>query len=81
MPVMDGLTAIREIRKIERELNLVRVPIAVLSANAMTDHVAAAMDAGADAHIAKPVKPATLIEALERLLSDADAPRAEDATA
>jgi signal transduction histidine kinase/ActR/RegA family two-component response regulator len=68
MPVMDGLTAIREIRRIESDLGFARVPIAVLSANAMADHVAAAIAAGADAHIAKPVKPATLIEALDRLL-------------
>ncbi|WP_426039823.1 response regulator [Brevundimonas sp. DC300-4] len=75
MPVMDGLTAIQEIRKLERELGLNRVPIAVLSANAMADHVAAAMDAGADTHIAKPIKPATLIEAIERLLNGVE-PRA-----
>jgi signal transduction histidine kinase/CheY-like chemotaxis protein len=70
MPVMDGLTAIQEIRKIERDSGLTRVPIVVLSANAMADHVAAAMDAGADAHVAKPVKPATLIGVLERFLTN-----------
>ena len=76
MPVMDGLTAIREIRRLEQELGLERVPIAVLSANAMADHVAAAMHAGADLHIAKPIKPATLVEALDRLLAGVEAPRA-----
>lgn len=74
MPVMDGLTAIREIRQIESELGLPRTPIAVLSANAMADHVEAAMTAGADLHVAKPVKPATLIEALERLLTESSRP-------
>lgn len=81
MPVMDGLTAIREIRRIELELGLLRVPIAMLSANAMADHVAAALDAGADAHIAKPVKPAMLIESIEHLLATAHGVRPTDAAA
>ena len=81
MPVMDGLTAIRQIRSIEHERGLARVPIAVLSANAMADHVAAAMEAGADAHIAKPIKPATLIDALAGLLNGADPARVTEGVA
>jgi CheY-like chemotaxis protein len=37
----------------------------VVSANAMSDHVAASRDAGADAHIAKPVRPNDLLNAIE----------------
>ena len=70
MPVMDGLTAIREIRKLERDRGPARVPIVVLSANAMAEHVTDALEAGADEHLAKPIKPAALIEAIQRLVKD-----------
>lgn len=70
MPVMDGLTAIREIRKIERDLSLGHTPIAVLSANAMAEHIATAIQAGADIHIAKPIKPTGLLDTLERMLAE-----------
>jgi len=81
MPVMDGLTAVREIRRLEHELGLGRTPIAVLSANAMVEHIAAAMDAGADLHIAKPIKPATLIDALSCLLEKREPATPLDAAA
>jgi signal transduction histidine kinase/CheY-like chemotaxis protein len=69
MPVMDGLTAIRHIRAFERESNLARAGIAVLSANAMAEHVTAAFEAGADDHVAKPIRPADLIRSIGRLAS------------
>lgn len=68
MPVMDGLTAIREIRKIEHEQGLPPTPIAVLSANAMAEHVAAAFASGSDDHLAKPIRPDSLIATLHRLV-------------
>lgn len=64
MPVMDGLTAIREIRKIESASGRNRTPIFAVTANAMTSHVTASMDAGADRHIAKPILPDDLIGAI-----------------
>jgi len=71
MPVMDGLTAIRKIRAFERESNLAHAGIAVLSANAMAEHVTAAYEAGADEHVAKPIRPADLITSIRRLASPA----------
>jgi CheY-like chemotaxis protein/nitrogen-specific signal transduction histidine kinase len=68
MPVMDGLTAIGEIRRLERARGGVRLPILVLSANAMPEHVAAAAEAGADGHVAKPITPEQLIAAIEHAL-------------
>jgi PAS domain S-box-containing protein len=50
MPVMDGLTAIRAIRAAGNA-----VPIHALSANAMPEHVAASLAAGADGHLTKPI--------------------------
>ncbi len=54
MPVMDGLTATREIRLNEAAMGLARTPIVMLTANALAEHIAAAEAAGADRHLAKP---------------------------
>jgi CheY-like chemotaxis protein len=59
MPVMDGLTATREIRLAER--GGTRTPIIMLSANAMAEHRYEALAAGADLHVAKPVTAASLL--------------------
>lgn len=72
MPVMDGLSAIREIRKFETAGNRHHTPIIAVSANAMTHHVAEALEAGADYHVAKPFSPKTLIDAIEKALIDAE---------
>jgi CheY-like chemotaxis protein len=61
MPVMDGLAATREIRRREQERKVHPTPIAMLSANAMDDHVAMGAEAGADWHIAKPITPDSLL--------------------
>jgi CheY-like chemotaxis protein len=65
MPVMDGLSAIREIRRLEAASGAAVTPILVVSANALADDVAAARDAGAQVHIAKPVTPDVLLHAIE----------------
>ena len=62
MPVMDGLTAIREIRACEGRTGRARTPIIALTANAMSEHVEASRQAGADQHLSKPVRPAALIQ-------------------
>ncbi|MFZ3006550.1 MAG: ATP-binding protein [Phenylobacterium sp.] len=64
MPVMDGLTATRAIRALERRASAPTVPIIALSANAMTHHVAEALEAGASAHVAKPIGPQALIRTM-----------------
>ena len=68
MPEMDGLTAIEAIREREWRLGLEHTPIAVLSANAMAEHLEASFEVGADAHISKPVTPDTLYSGLMNLL-------------
>jgi len=67
MPVMDGLEAIRTIRQHERQTGIERVPIIALTASALEADVRASLDAGADLHISKPVKKATLLAAIESL--------------
>ncbi len=64
MPVMDGLTATRAIRAHEVAQGLPPVLIIMLTANAMEEHIASAKAAGADLHLAKPLHPALLLEAL-----------------
>jgi CheY-like chemotaxis protein len=62
MPVMDGLTAIRHIRKLEAETGADPTPIHVLTANAMPDHITASLAAGADGHLSKPILADALLE-------------------
>jgi signal transduction histidine kinase/CheY-like chemotaxis protein len=62
MPVMDGLSATREIRLHEAALGLDRTPIVMLTANALPEHVAAGVAAGADRHLAKPFNAVELLE-------------------
>jgi CheY-like chemotaxis protein len=74
MLVMDGLTAIREIRAREQASASARTPIYVLTANAMPEHVGASTAAGADDHISKPIRAEALLEAVGRAAVDARRP-------
>jgi signal transduction histidine kinase/ActR/RegA family two-component response regulator len=64
MPVMDGLQATAELRRREAAEGLTPLPVIMLTANAMGEHVEAARKAGADRHMAKPLRPAALIRAV-----------------
>ncbi len=76
MPVMDGLTAIREIRATERESGLPRCPILVLSANVFPEDAQAAFAAGCDDFLTKPVLGAALLARTSRLLGESVAVQA-----
>jgi len=65
MPVMDGFEATRRIRAWETGLGRPRMPIFIVSANCLQEHVDAGMAAGADGHLSKPVSAAQLFAALE----------------
>ncbi|MCP4690838.1 MAG: response regulator, partial [Desulfobacterales bacterium] len=65
MPVMDGLTAAREIREGSSRPDL---PILAMTANAMVADREDCLAAGMNDHIAKPIKPAILYEKLVRRL-------------
>ncbi len=62
MPVMDGYTAVRTIRAWERTRRMARMPIIALTASALEESVHRSLEAGCDAHVAKPVRKATLFE-------------------
>jgi two-component system sensor histidine kinase/response regulator len=64
MPIMDGLTATREIRRAEPLGR--RVPIVALTASAMTDELDRCLAAGMDGLLTKPLQPQRLREMLVR---------------
>jgi len=68
MPVMDGHTATREIRKIEEKRNITQVPIIALSAYALKEEIDKSIEAGCNEHLTKPLKKAVLLEALSRYI-------------
>ena len=64
MPAMDGLTATRELRRLERDSGRPRTPVIALTANAFEADVQRSLDAGCDAHLTKPIDQAQLLAAL-----------------
>lgn len=60
MPVMDGLTAAREIRKSDKE-DAKTIPIFAMTANTFSEDVQASKEAGMNEHIAKPIDMKTLM--------------------
>ncbi len=70
MPVMDGVTATREIRKEERFRNL---PIVAMTANAMQQDRDRCVEAGMNDHLAKPVEPDELYRLLFKYLGAREA--------
>ncbi|MBR3649924.1 MAG: response regulator, partial [Victivallales bacterium] len=67
MPEMDGLTATRTIRAMNRA-DSKSIPIIALTANAFDEDVQRSMQAGLNAHLSKPVEPDALYETLESLI-------------
>jgi len=63
MPVMDGVTATREIRKIP---HLHRLPIIALTANVMVSEQKEFLDAGVTDYIGKPIDPDHLVATLAK---------------
>jgi signal transduction histidine kinase/DNA-binding response OmpR family regulator len=67
MPIMDGYEATREIRKLDNK-GAANIPIIAMTANAFADDQQAALDAGMNEHVAKPVNVNKLKEVLARFL-------------
>jgi CheY-like chemotaxis protein len=66
LPGIDGLTVARRVRADPRHRQLL---IVAVTASAMKTDVAAALDAGCDAFISKPINTRTLIPTLQGLLA------------
>ena len=71
MPVMDGYEATREIRALHNK-DLANIPILAMTANAFKEDELAALEAGMQAHIAKPVDVDQLMKTLASVLLAAD---------
>jgi signal transduction histidine kinase/CheY-like chemotaxis protein len=64
MPKMDGLAATRGIRQWEADHAVARTPIIALTASVLEDEVRAALAAGCNLHLGKPIKKLNLLEAM-----------------
>ena len=67
MPEMDGVTAARTIRSMDRP-DAGTIPIIAMTANAFTDDVERCLAAGMDEHISKPLDTAKLTAAVSRYI-------------
>ena len=69
MPVMNGYEAARTIRKSERE-DAGTIAIYAMTANSFEEDVSAALNAGMNGHIAKPIDAQILYEVLDKLAKE-----------
>jgi len=81
MPELDGLTATRRLRGLELAEGKPRTPVIMLTANALDEHVRAGRDAGADAHLSKPIRADALIEAIITAVAGAEVRHDDEAAA
>jgi signal transduction histidine kinase/CheY-like chemotaxis protein len=64
MPVLDGCSATREIRKLPRK-DASRVPIIAMTANVMQEDISRAMESGMNAHLGKPIELRSMLKVLK----------------
>jgi len=64
MPVMDGFEATRQIRSIEKQRGLPRMPIIAVTSNAIKGDRERCINAGMDDYISKPVNTAKLVASI-----------------
>ena len=68
MPVMDGLEATRQIRKLEGARG--RIPIIALTANAFAEDITREKESGMNNHISKPINVSELKSTMLQVLSE-----------
>lgn len=67
MPVMDGYEATRQIRSLPEKAHA-EIPVIAMTANAFSEDVQKAKDAGMNAHVAKPIDINDLVQKLTDIL-------------
>ncbi len=70
MPVMNGLEAAEKIRSLKRK-DSEKIPIIAMTANAYEEDVKKSLEAGMNAHLAKPIDPSVLYETINQLVNTA----------
>ncbi len=70
MPVMDGLTATKSIRALDRP-DAQTIPIIAMTANVFDEDVQRSLEAGMNAHLSKPVESDRLFETMSELIGNA----------
>lgn len=80
MPEMDGLTATRQIRKMEEELGLERTPIIGMTAHAFVEDKDKCAEAGMDLYLAKPISEGDLRAEISKYLEMREARRDRQAS-
>ncbi len=70
MPIMAGYEATRQIRALENP-NIAGIPVIAMTANAFAEDKKAAMEAGMNGHIAKPIDVPKLLELLWEIVKPA----------
>ena len=68
MPVLNGLEATKRIRSMD-DPKLSKIPIIAMTANAFESDIQTVLDAGMDAHIAKPFKKEELIAKISKYIN------------
>jgi len=77
MPIVDGYEATATIRNWERTNDRRHTPIVALTASALEEAIHRSQAAGCDAHVTKPVKKTTLLDAIRNAIEESqrdDAP-------
>ena len=73
MPIMDGYSATREIRRLEQMHQRDPVPVIALTAYAYEEDVRKSLDAGCTHHLAKPIKKQALLSCIDRFARRSEA--------
>lgn len=69
MPVMDGLTCVKEIRRLQASGEIIgHVPVIAVTANARSEQILTAKNSGMDGVVTKPFRIPELIPEMERLV-------------
>lgn len=66
LPGRDGYELVRRVRELERELHAGHLPVIALTAFARPEDRDKTLDAGFDLHLAKPLRPHVLLDAIVR---------------
>jgi signal transduction histidine kinase/HAMP domain-containing protein/ActR/RegA family two-component response regulator len=70
MPVMDGCTATRGIRSLNRE-DAAMIPIVAMTANVMREDVSRAMESGMTSHLGKPIEVGVMLKTIREQIGPA----------